>query len=146
MKKTNPIFILAIVLSAGFVLIEIWDGFTRPLGSKFDPDETRYSAIVSSLIFTGIVSLILFGLIYALRKNKLIAVIGWVLVAPTLLMLGWDTITKNLVERGIISASWLTDSAYKEAHLHRNIWILGGIIVATPFLYNFYRRLSSLKR
>ncbi len=142
MKKSSSIYRVSIALLVVFVLVNVWSGFTRPLGSEFNPDETRTNAIVSSLIFTGIVSLTVFGLLVALRKNRLYAVISWVVLAPALLMLSWDTLTKNLVERGVIGISWLTDSAYQEAQLHRSIWILAGLIVGGVFLYNLYKQLS----
>ncbi len=70
MKEARLIY-LSLFLSVAFILIQIWDGFTRPLGGYYYPDETRHEAIVSGIIFAGIVSLILLGLNLALKKKKL---------------------------------------------------------------------------
>lgn len=148
MKKLNLIIVLATVLSVVYVLLGIWDGLTRSLGGYYYPDETRHDAIVSSFIFAGVFSLILFGLIFALRKKKLFAEICWIGIAPALLMLSWDTITKNLVENGRLGAGWLTDSAYLQepgASAHRSMWILSGIITSLPFLYNVYSSFTQRK-
>lgn len=148
MKRFNVIPFLATLLSVAYVLVEVWNGFTRPLGGYYYPDETRSNAITFIIMFAGVISLILFGLILALRKKKLFADIIWIGLAPVLLMLSWDTITKNLVENGHLAAGWLTDSAYLQepgASLHRTIWIIAGILVALPFVYNIYCRFVSQK-
>jgi hypothetical protein len=141
MKKTKLTNILAVVLSITYVVFSIWNGFTRSLGSYYYPDETRKDAIVSSFIFAAVISLVLFGLLFALKRKKLFAEILWIIIAPALFMLSWDTITKNLVENGRLAVGWLTDSAYLQepgASAHRTVWIISGIIVALPFVYSVY--------
>lgn len=141
MKRASITFALAVVSVITYVAIQIWNGFTRALGSYYYPDETRNDAIVSSFMFVAVISLVLFGLLFALKRKKLFAEILWIVVAPALLMLGWDTITKNLVENGRLAAGWLTDSAYIQepgASAHRTMWVLSGIVVALPFIYNAY--------
>lgn len=143
MKNIKAHYKLAVVLSVAFISAKVWNGFTRRLGSYYDPNETRHNAIVGSIIFTTVIALILYGLIWALRKKKLLAEIGWIIVGPALFMLVWDTITKNLVERGLISTGWLTDSAYLQepgVRLHRSAWIFLGLLIALPFIYNLYTR------
>ncbi len=143
--KNKTLLVIASILSVIFVLVKIWNGFTRSLGSYYDPSETRHDAVVGGLIFAGVTGLILFGLLYALNKRKLFADIAWILIAPALFMLIWDTITKNLVERGKLATGWLTDSAYLQspgARLHRNLWIILGLTAALPFIYNLYLRFS----
>ena len=141
-KLPNFRVMLAIVLSIVFVIVSSWNELTRPLGSYWDPDETRIP-ILDLLIVMGILSLILFGLIYALQKRKIVAEILWVVLAPALWMLSWDMITKNLVENGRLAAGWLTDSAYAAqpgAAMRRNLWIISGILFSLPYLYGLYMR------
>jgi len=148
MKKINLQLVLAVVLSVIFVSVTVWDGFTHRLGGLYRENETRHGAVVVGIVFAGIVSLVLFGLVVALKKKRRFAQISWIVIAPTLLMESWDTITRNLVENGRIGAGWLTDSAYHAepgANLHRTMWIISGILIALPFLYNVYKSPSTKK-
>lgn len=150
MKELKFYYRLAIILSTGFILISVWNGFSRSLGSYYYPDEARGEAIVGSTLFAAIVSLILFGLVVALRKKKLFAEILWIGLSPALLMLGWDIVTKNLAERGVISVNWITGYIYVDQSqsfmkIHRMVWITSGIIIAIPFLLNVCRRLMRRK-
>ena len=146
--KKNYIVWLATGLSVLYASVGIWNGFTRPLGGYWNPDETRQAAVIGAIFSVIVMSIILFVLIIALKRQKLLAQLLWTILGTALFMHSWDIITKNLVENGRLAAGWLTDTAYLQepgAAQHRTIWGIFGLLVAVPFLLNAYAALRHRK-
>jgi hypothetical protein len=144
MQKPTIQYYLAVILSVTFIVATEWSALTRKLGGYYNPNETRYNAVLTSTVFCLVLGLALYAMARALKNNRLFAIIGWIAIAPTMLMLSWDIITKNLVERGLISVAWLTDSAYINepgVRMNRMAWIIAGAIAAMPFIFIACKRL-----